>query len=198
MKSVGDSCAPKSPLPLKKAQLQAAALRGFLAVFQQIQGGASMAEGRQHGPKAAQWREGAWHPTVLSAVSGLCPGLPQTEWALKGPHTRVVNWSTQALRILSGVAGLSSRKSSVLRSGFLARAARMASLMAKKIEADRKRGGSPTAWANRAQDRESGNETPAFTPGGLVTSGTPADTSRLHPVSQREWSKFFRGRELST
>lgn len=146
MKSVGDSCAPKSPLPLKKAQLQAAALRGFLAVFQQIRGGASMAEGRQHRSKAAQWREGAWHPTVLSAVSGLCPCLPQTEWALKGPHTRVVNWSTQALRIFSGVAGLSSRKSfSILQSGFLARAARMASLMAKKIEAARKRGGSPTA-----------------------------------------------------
>ena len=38
---------------------------------------------------------------------GLWPHLP----GLRGPRTRVVNLSTQALRIFSGVAGLSSRKS---------------------------------------------------------------------------------------
>lgn len=150
-----------------------------------------MAGGRQHGPKAAQWREpGISLPSL--PCSDLCPGLPQTERVLEGPHTSVVNSSTQALRIFSGVAGLSSRKSFVLQSEFLARAARTASLMAKKTEAARKRGGSPTAWVDRAQDRESGKGTPAPTPAGLVLLGTPAATSGLYPVRLGGCSKFFR------
>lgn len=40
-----------------------------------------------------------------------CAGLPQTEWVLRRHLTRVVNLSTQALRIFSGVAGLSSLNS---------------------------------------------------------------------------------------
>lgn len=126
----------------------------------------------------------AWHPALVSAWAASARP-PPTEWVLEGPHTSLVNWSTQALRIFSGVAGLFSWKSFfVLQSGFPARAARMASLMAKKMEAARKRGGSPTAWADRAQDRESGNRTPASAPAGLEMPGTPASPSGPRPARQ--------------
>ena len=50
-------------------------------------------------------------PSLCSRTfPSLWPHLP----GLRGPRTRVVNLSTQALRIFSGVAGLSSRKSSVV------------------------------------------------------------------------------------
>lgn len=38
----------------------------------------------------------------------------------------------------------------------------MASLMAKKMEAARKRGGSPTPWVDREGDRESGRGAPSL------------------------------------
>lgn len=53
---------------------------------------------------------------LLLQFAGSCPCLPQTEWARDGHHTSVVNLSMQALRIFSGVAGLSSRKSSFVLS----------------------------------------------------------------------------------
>lgn len=38
----------------------------------------------------------------------------------------------------------------------------MASLMAKKMEAAKKRGGSPTPWVDRAGERESGRGAPSL------------------------------------
>lgn len=58
-------------------------------------------------------------------------------------HTSLVKRSSQVLRILSGVAGLSNLKGPLRPDSFLA--AVMASLMAKNTEAARKRGGSPIA-----------------------------------------------------
>lgn len=40
--------------------------------------------------------------------------------------------------------------------------------MAKKMEAARKRGGSPTAWGDSVGDRNSGPEAPVSTAGGPV------------------------------
>lgn len=56
----------------------------------------------------------------------------------------LVNSSKQAIRIRSGVAGLSRGNQSVRPSSALA--ATMASLMAKKTHEARKKGGSPTAF----------------------------------------------------
>lgn len=55
-----------------------------------------------------------------------------------------VNSSKQAIRILSGVAGLSRGNQSLFPTSALADA--MASLMAKKTAEARKNGGSPTAF----------------------------------------------------
>ena len=57
--------------------------------------------------------------------------------------TFCVNWSSHAMRIRSGVAGLSRRKLPWRPAS--ARAAAIASLAAKNTEADRNRGGSPIA-----------------------------------------------------
>lgn len=55
-----------------------------------------------------------------------------------------MNSSTQAIRIRSGVAGLSRRNQSVRPTSALA--AMMASLIAKNTAEARKKGGSPTAF----------------------------------------------------
>jgi hypothetical protein len=55
-----------------------------------------------------------------------------------------VNSSAQAMRMRSGVAGESSTNHPVWPASF--RAAEMAALMAKRAEAARNRGGSPTAF----------------------------------------------------
>ena len=59
-------------------------------------------------------------------------------------RTNFVNWSVQAIRILSQVAGLSIKNTPSSSLSFLADA--IASLMAKNTEAARNSGGSPTAY----------------------------------------------------
>ena len=70
--------------------------------------------------------------------------LFQHQLVLDADHiTLSVNLSGQAMRMRSGVAGLSRPKCPV--SPCCCRAARTASLMAKNTEAAQKSGGSPTA-----------------------------------------------------
>lgn len=61
-----------------------------------------------------------------------------------GPENGVVNSSKQAIRIRSGVAGLSRGNQSSCPASFLA--AIIASLIAKKTADAKKNGGSPTAF----------------------------------------------------
>ena len=58
--------------------------------------------------------------------------------------TCLVNWSAQLMRMFSAVAGLLKLKPPIIPASLLADLT--ASLIAKKMEDDRNRGGSPIAW----------------------------------------------------